>query len=315
MTNQKEKRNSYNKFSFKMAIFGQTFMESVQNTFTNTLSGTYIGDSLGIKKSRCVAPIVDGQVDEAMKKVESLKKFIEGSQKSMKTIIDSLTKTIEAEQSLSLLYTEESVREEKDVDLKLRYIKTGDAFNRDNKELSKYLIPLKNYEEWLSTFLNKAIRDTEDTINLCNQVRIEIQIYGSSLADAKERLKTEVEGSMERLSDLKIVEESEYHLEESKAKFAKLKIQLKEKADMLELKRQVDIPNYLDSVHNAIKLYHQAAFAIYALPNPKDSEIESINTINSVTSDENLSLHSLPSSLPSSHQNLAISSSNSFEPR
>ncbi|ORX64117.1 hypothetical protein BCR32DRAFT_298206 [Anaeromyces robustus] len=314
MTNQKERRNSYNKFSFKMSIFGQSFMESVQNTFTNTLSGTYIGDSLGIKKSRCVAPIVDGQVDEATKKVESLKKFIEGSQKSMKTIIDNLTKTIEAEQTLSILYSEESAKEEKDVDLRYRYSKSGDAFNRDNKELSKYLVPLKNYEEWLSTFLNKAIRDTEDTIYNCNQARIEIQTYSSYLNDAKERLKTEVEGSMEHLSDQKIVEESEYHLEQSKARFAKLKIQLKEKADMLELKRQIDIPNYLDSVHNAIRLYHQAAFAIYALPNPKDTEVESIHTTNdSITSDENVSLHSLPSSLPSSH--LKIASSNSFEPR
>eukprot|EP00833_Pecoramyces_ruminatium_P009808 jgi/Orpsp1_1/1183840/evm.model.c7180000086907.1 len=301
-TDKKEKRVSYNRFGFKMAIFGQTFMESVQNTFSNTL---------GLNKNkRVVAPIVDGQVDEATRKVQSLKKFIEGSQKSMRKIIKSMETTIEAEQSLSALLNEESVKEDKDIDLRIRYIKAGDAFNRDNKELSKYIVPLKNYEEWLTTFLTKAIGDTEDTISLCNQVRIEIQSYASCLSDAKERLKYEVEGSMEHLSDTKIVEESEDHLEKARVRFAQLKIQLKEKADMLELKRQVDLPNYLDSVHNAIRLYHQSAFSIYTIP--RDNEVESIHTTNeSLTSEaEAASLHSLPSSLPNQ-----ISSNNSFGPR
>jgi hypothetical protein len=287
-----------------MAIFGQTFRETIQNTISNTL---------GRKQSaRCIAPMVDGQVDEATKKVENLKNFIQGSQKSMKKIIDSMTMSIEAEQSLATLLSEESCREDKDIDLRMRYIKLGDSFNRDNKELSKYLIPIKNYEEWLNTFLTKAIKDTEDTISLCNQVRIEIQSYASCLADAKNRLRYEVEGSMEHLSDQKIVEESERHLEVLRKKFADLKIQLKEKADMLELKRQVDLPNYLDSVHNSIRLYHQAAFAAFTILSPKDTEVTSIHTSNdSISSDENVSLHSLPSSLPSTH----INSNISFGPR
>jgi len=304
-TDKKEKRVSYNRFGFKMAILGQTLMESVQNTFNSTL---------GLNKNRrVIAPLVDGQVEEATRKVESLKKFIEGSQKNMKKIIQSMEATIEAEQNLSSLLNEESVREDKDIDLRIRYIKAGDSFNRDNKELSKYIVPLKNYEDWLNTFLTKAIGDTEDTISLCNQVRIEIQSYASCLSDAKERLKYEVEGSMEHLSDTKIVEESEEHLEKSRARFAQLKIQLKEKADMLELKRQVDLPNYLDSVHNAIRLYHQSAFTIYSLP--RDNEVESIHTTNeSLTSEaENFSLNSLPSSIPSNPN--IVSSSNSFGPR
>jgi len=308
MTRTLEKKQSYNKFGFKMAIFGQTFRETLQNTINNTLGRK--------QTARCVAPMVDGQVDEATKKVENLKKFIEGSQKSMKKIIESMTISIEAEQSLATLLTDESCREDKDIDLRMRYIKLGDSFNRDNKELSKYIVPIKNYEDWLNTFLTKAIKDTEDTINLCNQVRIEIQSYASCLADAKNRLKYEVEGSMEHLSDQKIVEESERHLEVLRKKFADLKVQLKEKADMLELKRQVDLPNYLDAVHNSIRLYHQAAFAAFALPSPKDAEVESIHTSNdSISSEGNVSLHSLPSSLPSSLPNTHFNSNTSFGPR
>lgn len=308
MTKTLEKKQSYNKFSFKMAIFGQTFRETLQNTINNTLGRK--------QNTRCVAPMVDGQVDEATKKVENLKKFIEGSQKSMKKIIESMTTTIEAEQSLATLLSDESCKEDKDIDLRMRYIKLGDSFNRDNKELSKYIIPIKNYEEWLNTFLTKAIKDTEDTINLCNQVRIEIQSYASCLTDAKNRLKYEVEGSMEYVSDKKIVEESERHLVDLRKRFADLKIQLKEKADMLELKRQVDLPNYLDAVHNSIRLYHQAAFAAFALPSPKDTEIESIHTSNeSISSEGNVSLHSLPSSLPSSLPNTHLNSNASFGPR
>ncbi|ORX49041.1 hypothetical protein BCR36DRAFT_71843 [Piromyces finnis] len=304
MTNKAEKRQSYNKFGFKMAILGQTFMESIQNTFNNTLGRK--------QNTTCVAPMVDGQVDEATKKVENLKKFIEGSQKSIKKIIDSMTASIEAEQALTSLFSEESCREDKDIDLRIRYIRLSDSFNKDNKELSKYIVPLKNYEEWLTTFLTKAIKDTEETINHCNQVRIEMQSYASCCADAKNRLKNEVEGSMEHLSDKTIIEESERHLDDLRKKFADLKIQLKEKAEMLELKRQVDLPNYLDTVNNAIRLYHQAAFAAFALPTPKDSEIDSIHTNNeSVSSEENVSLHSLPSSLPNTH----INSNISFGPR
>jgi len=314
MTNQKkERRTSYNRFGFKVAILSQTFMESVQNTFNNT-----IGSSFGLKKNtRCIAPIVDGQVDEAMKKVENLKKFIKGSQENIKRIINSMEATIEAERSLTALYNEESVREDKDVDLRIRYLKIGDSFNRDNKELSKYIIPLKNYEDWLNTFLTKAIGDTEDTINLCNQVRIEIQSYASCLADAKNRIKNEVENSLEYESDTIIIKESEEHLEKSREKFAQLKIQLKEKADMLELKRQVDLPNYLDTVHTALRLYHQNAFSIFSAP--KDLEVENVQTTNeSINSDSAASLQSLPSSLPSSLQNVptnTVSSNNSFGPR
>ncbi|OUM56165.1 hypothetical protein PIROE2DRAFT_65691 [Piromyces sp. E2] len=280
MTKKVEKRQSYNKFGFKMAILSQTFRETLQNTINNTLGRK--------QTARCVAPMVDGQIDEATKKVENLKKFIEGSRNAMKKIIESMTISIEAEQSLSTLFSEESVREDKDVDLRMRYIKLGDSYGRDHKELSKYIIPIKNYEEWLNTFLTKAIKDTEDTISLSNQVRIEIQSYASCLADAKNRLRYEVEGSMEHLSDTKIVEESERHLEILRKKFADLKIQLKEKADMLELKRQVDLPNYLDAVHNSIRLYHQAAFAAFTLPSPKDVEVASVHTTNeSITSEGN----------------------------
>jgi len=289
-----ENKESYNSFGFRLAIFNQTVMETIQNTFNNTF---------GNKKVRCVTPIVDGQVDEAMKKVQSLKKFIEGSQKSMKTIIASMEANIEAEQSLNVLLSEESCKEDKDVDLRIRYIKVSDSFNKDSKELSRYIIPLKNYEDWLNTFLNKAIADTEDTINTCNQVRIEIQSYASCLSEAKQRIKTEVEGSMEHLSDSKIIEESEDLLEKSRVRFAQLKIQLKEKADMLELKRQVDLPNYLDSVHTALRLYHQNAFSAFCSL-PKDSEMESVHTTNeSISSESVASLHTLPSSLPPSAQN------------
>jgi len=299
---EKEKRESYNTFGFKMAIFGQTFMESIQNTLNNTLGRK--------QNSRTVLPvIVDVQVDEATRKVQNLKKFIESSHKSIKTIIDSMTATIEAEQSLTALLSEESCKEDKEIDLRISYIKLSDSYNKDNKELSRYIIPLKNYEDWLNTFLTKAIRDTEDTISACNQVRIEIQTYSSCLVDAKERVKTEVEGSMEYISDKRIIEESERHLEASNAKFAQLKVQLKEKAEMLELKRKVDLPNYLETVHTAMRLYHQAAFSAFT---PKDSEVESVNTVNDgISSEGGVSLNSLPSSLPSSHNN----SVKSFGPR
>jgi len=276
MTNDNDDKQTFHSFGFKMAIFGQTFKETIQNT-------------LGRKQNtKTVNPLIDSQLEEDLKKVESLKKFIEESQHSIKKIIDSMTATIEAEQTLTLLFSEESCKEGKDTELKNCYIKCRDSFNRDSRELSKYITPLKNYENWLDTFLTKAIKDTEDTISLCNQARIEIQSYSSCLTDAKQRLKYETEGTLEQQNTKKIIEASEYRIEQSKAKFAQLKIQLKEKADVLELKCQIDLPNYLNAAHNAIRLYHQAALEAYAEPLPKmNSEASSAPT---EPIDENISL-------------------------
>jgi len=294
MSNPNDKNQSFN---FKMAILRQTFINSLRNNFNN---------AIGRKQStKGITPITDVQVNETIKKVENLKKFIENSRRSIKKIIENITSTIEVEQSLSLLFSEESCKEEKNVELKNCFIKCSNSFKDENKTLSKYVIPLKNYEDWLTTFLTIAIKDTEDTIKLCNQVGIEIQTYTSYLADAKERLKYEIEGSMEHHNDTKIVETSEYQLEQSQARFDQLKIQLKEKANMLELKRQADLPHHLDTIHYTIKLYHQAAMDAYTNPSPKNiSDVDVIRTVSvegPTEKDKVFLQRSLPSAIPSFH--------------
>jgi len=298
MNNSNDNRQSYKAFNFKMALLGQTFINSLRNNFNN---------AIGRKQSiRGINPIMDSQVNESIEKVENIKKFIEGSRRSIKKIIENITSTIEAEQSLSLLFSEEGCKEDKNVELNKCYIKCSNTFKEENKILSKYIIPLKNYEDWLTTFLTIAIKDTEDTINLCNQVGIEIQTYTTYLNDAKERLKYEIEGSMEYHNDSKIVETSEYHLEQSNTRFAQLKIQLKEKADMLELKRQADLPNHLDAIHHSIKLYHQDALASNTISPPKNKSdadiiIHTVNVENPTSKGKVYLQRSLPSAVPTFH--------------
>jgi len=100
MSNPNDKNQSFN---FKMAILRQTFINSLRNNFNN---------AIGRKQStKGITPITDVQVNETIKKVENLKKFIENSRRSIKKIIENITSTIEVEQSLSLLFSEESCKE------------------------------------------------------------------------------------------------------------------------------------------------------------------------------------------------------------
>lgn len=264
MSSTNEKRtSSYNKFSFKMAIFGQTIKEQVQNSF-------------GILKPK--PTIVDKQVEATIKKVNDLKSFIEISHSSIKNIINGMTKAMEAEQTFATLLKEESCREEKDVCLRTNYINVGDSFMTDYKDINtKLLIPLKNYESWLNIFLTKAIPDMENTINQCKQARTEMNTYSNILGETSERIRFESEGSLEYISDKKIISESKIHLEESKKRFELLKVQLSEKADMLEIKRQADLPSHLDSVHNALRIYHGSAALTFSFKEKTKSSVDNFS--------------------------------------
>jgi len=289
-----------NSFGFKLAIFNQTIKDSLRNTF-------------GInKQDKNVTPCVDPQMDETIRKVKNIKKFIETSHKSIKKIISNMEDTIAQEKTLVSLFSEEGCKVYKDTDLKLRYTNLSDDYNKDCKELDKYVTSLKYYEEWLDTFLNKVIKDTEDTMNLCHQARIEIQAYTNCINSSNETLKTEINGTIEYKRIQGILKESEELLEKSKTRYAQLKVQLTEKVDMLELKRQVDLPNYLNSVQTALRLYHQNVYHLYSPPSspPSLSPLPSPSLSSSLTNNSKIdkshiinedsrSIRSLPSSIPS----------------
>jgi len=306
-TENSENKTFNNSFGFKIAIFNQTIKDSLRNTFGMN------------KQSRGAAPMADVQMDEIIQKVKNLKKFIETSHKSIKKIISNMEDTIAKEQTLVTLFSEEGCKACKDNDLKMTYTSFSEDFRKDSKELSKYITSLKYYEEWLDTFLNKVIRDTEDTINTCHQVRIEIQAYTNCIISSQETLKTENPGSIEYRRIEGIISESEDLREKSKARYAQLKIQLTEKVDMLELKRQVDLPNYLKSVQAALRLYHQTVCNLYAppnstlsppslspLPSPSLSATPSTASLNTTSkiekphlnNEDACSIRSLPSSKP-----------------
>ncbi|OUM57508.1 hypothetical protein PIROE2DRAFT_17496 [Piromyces sp. E2] len=296
MTVENIEEKPSNSFGFKFAIFNQTIKESIKNTF-------------GIKKqNKGIVSPADKEVDDAINKVGNLKKFIETTHKSIKKIIKDMEETAEAEQTMTTLFFEESYKECKNDDLNMRYTNIGESFKKDIKELNKYINSLKFFEEWLDTFLNKAIKDTQDTINLCNQVRIEIQTYTNCLYDAKESLKIEKPGYLEYERVKKIADESEDLLEKSKVRYEQLKIQLTEKVNMLELKRQVDLPNYLDSVQSAFRLYHQSISTLYSpptslAPSPlsSPSQLRLPSPSQSPLPSSLPSQSPLPSSLPSSY--------------
>jgi len=299
MTVEIPEKKTSNSFGFKIAFFNQSIKDSIKNTFGMN------------KQTKGVTPAADPQVDETIRSVKNLKKFIETSHKSIKRMIKNMEETIADEQTLITLYSEEAYKECKDNSLKVRYTNAADAFSKDYKELNKYVTSLKYYEEWLDTFLNKVIRDTEDTIDECNHVRIEIQTCLNCISSSKETLKTEHPGYMEYERIKKIISESEDLLEKAKVRYAQLKIQLTEKYNMLELKRQVDLPNYLDSVQVALKLYHQSLNTLYTPPSspPSISPLPSPSLSTSTTSGQNhlkvekvhedaRSIRSLPSSIP-----------------
>jgi len=54
---------------------------------------------------------------------------------------------------------------------------------------------MENFHEWLKTFLDKAIRDAEDSVYNSNTVRTEMDITIQMIAQTKQRLSTEINGS------------------------------------------------------------------------------------------------------------------------
>jgi len=302
MTIESPENKTINAIGFKLAIFNQTIKESFMNTFGMN------------KQNKNITPAADPEVDETIARVKNIKKFIETSHKSIKKIIANMEDNIAKEQTLITLFSEEGCKKCKDNDLRIQYNSISEDFSKDCKELNKYVTSLKYYEEWLDTFLNKVIRDTEDTVDACHQTRIEIQAYTNCILSSKEALKSENPRYNEYKRIEGVIKESEELREKSKARLAQLKIQLTEKVEMLELKRQADLPNYLKSVQAALRLYHQNLYSLYSPPSsppslsplpspslsttPSGSSFLKVEKAHSINDDAG-SIRSLPSSRPS----------------
>jgi len=76
-----------------------------------------------------------------------------------------------------------------------------------------YLSTMENFQEWLETFLDKAIRDAEDSIYNYNTVRTKMDITTQMIAHTKQKLSTEINGSQEyRCVTLILREYEQYYI-------------------------------------------------------------------------------------------------------
>ncbi|KAL6632351.1 hypothetical protein U3516DRAFT_886274, partial [Neocallimastix sp. 'constans'] len=122
-----------------------------------------------------------------------------------------------------------------------------------------YFPAMENFHKCLKTFLDKAIRDSEDSVYNYNTVRIEMDITTQMIAQTKQRLNTEINDRQEYRPVTLILREHEQFYKIKKDKYELLCEEVIQKFELLEIKCKDDISNYLQSINDSMNIfYHQA---------------------------------------------------------
>ncbi|KAG4095498.1 hypothetical protein H8356DRAFT_1427102 [Neocallimastix lanati (nom. inval.)] len=115
------------------------------------------------------------------------------------------------------------------------------SLSSSSKDINYLYLPvMENFHEWLKTFLDKAIRDAEDSVYI-------III-----------LSTEINGIQECRRATSILREQEQFYKIKKDKYELLCEEVIKNIELLEAKGKADIPIYLQSMYDSMNIfYHQ----------------------------------------------------------
>jgi len=115
---------------------------------------------------------------------------------------------------------------------------------------------MENFHDWLKTFLNKAIDDAEVSVNNYNNIRTELDTINQIIAQTKERIAEEIAGSQEQRRLSLLLKEHEQTYKIKKSRYDMLAEQVIQKVELLETKRKADMPNYIQSMYDSMRVFY-----------------------------------------------------------
>ncbi|ORX86821.1 hypothetical protein BCR32DRAFT_264712 [Anaeromyces robustus] len=250
-------------FGFRLAVFNQAFKEQVNAQF---------GFFQPVKT-------VDPKVEEAISQLASLKRYIKQSEDSVKKMINGMRITMAAQQQFSIISKEAKIKRD-DTDLKKKLSIIGDSLGSNSKDIEcLYLPALENFHDWLKTFLDKAIGDAEESVNKYNNVRTELDTINQIIAQTKERIGDEVAGSQEQRRLSLLLKEHEQTYKSKKARYDLLSEQVIQKVELLETKRKADMPNYLQSMYDSMRVFYSQSLNHFPESSAREISIPTPSTV------------------------------------
>ena len=227
-------------FGFRLAVFNQAFKEQVNAQF---------GFFQPVKT-------VDPKVEEAVSQLAKLKRYIKQSEDSVKKMINGMKQVMNAEQQFAVCSKDAKIKRD-DTNLKKRLNLVSDSLNSNSKDIEcLYLPAMENFYDWLKTFLDKAIGDAEDSVNNYNNVRTELDTINQIIAQTKEKIAEEIAGSQEQRRLSLILKEHEQTYKIKKSRYDMLVEQVIQKVELLETKRKADMPNYIQSMYDSMRVFY-----------------------------------------------------------
>ncbi|ORX51024.1 hypothetical protein BCR36DRAFT_326004 [Piromyces finnis] len=227
-------------FGFRLAVFNQAFKEQVNAQF---------GFFQPVKT-------VDPKVEEAVGQLSKLKRYIKQSEESVRKMISGMRQTMDAQKQFAVVSKDAKIKRD-DTNLKKRLSLVSDALSSNSKDIEcLYLPAMENFHDWLNTFLDKAIGDAEDSVNNYNNIRTEMDTINQIISQTKERIAEEIAGSQEQRRLSLLLKEHEQTYKIKKAKYDMLVEQVIQKVELLETKRKADMPNYIQSMYDSMRVFY-----------------------------------------------------------
>jgi molecular chaperone GrpE (heat shock protein) len=258
-----ESNNNRSSFIFRLACFNQAFKEQVNSQF---------GFFQPVKT-------VDPKVDTAIDKLNRLKKYIKQTEDNVKKMINGMKTTMNAQKQFAFVSKDAKLKGDEAI-LKQKLNLVSDSLSSSSKDIEcLYLPAMENFHEWLKIFLDKAIRDAEDSVSNYNTVRTEMDTATDMIAQTKQRLSTEINGSQEYRRVTSILRGYEQTYKIKKAKYELLCEEVIQKIELLEAKRKADMPNYLQSVYDSMHIFYNQTVKNFPESGSSEMSIPTPSTI------------------------------------
>jgi len=250
-------------FGFRLAVFNQAFKEQVNAQF---------GFFQPVKT-------VDPKVEEAVAQLAKLKRYIKQTEDCVKKMINGMRTTMEAEQQFSLVSKEAKIKRD-DTNLKKKLTLISDALSSNSKDVEcLYLPAMENFHDWLKTFLSKAISDAESSVNTYNNVRTEMDTIIQIMNQTKDKIAEEVSGSQEQRRLTLLLKEHEQTYKIKKARYDLLTEQVIQKVELLETKRKADMPNYIQSMYDSMRVFYDQSLKHFSESNSTEITMPTPSTV------------------------------------
>jgi len=250
-------------FGFRLAVFNQAFKEQVNAQF---------GFFQPVKT-------VDPKVEEAITQLAKLKRYIKQSEDSVKKMINGMKTTMEAQQQFSVISKDAKIKRD-DTNLKKKLSLISESLGSNSKDIEcLYLPAMENFYDWLKTFLDKAISDAEESVIKYNNVRTEMDTISQIITQTKERIAEEIAGSQEQRRLSLLLKEHEQTYKIKKSRYDLLSDQVIQKVELLETKRKADMPNYIQSMYDSMRVFFDQSLKHFSESSGSEISIPTPSTV------------------------------------